>query len=79
MKCENIETKEVVAVKYMRNRDVEKQMESRKEFDLVNEISHHQNIIKMKEFITTESFTHTVMEYAPGEELQKIMTKKVGI
>ena len=32
----------------------------------------------MKEFITTESFTHTVMEYAPGEELQKIMTDKDG-
>jgi len=41
MKCENIETKEVCAVKYMRNRDVEKQMESKKEFDLIKDISDH--------------------------------------
>jgi hypothetical protein len=32
----------------------------------------------MKEFITTNDFTHTVMEYAPGEELQKIMSNKEG-
>lgn len=35
MKVENIETKEVFAAKYMRNRDAEKQMESKKEYDLV--------------------------------------------
>ena len=78
MKCEEIETKEVFAVKYMRNRDAEKQMESKKEFDLIKDISCHQNIVKMKEFITTNDFTHTVMEYAPGEELQKIMSNKEG-
>lgn len=41
MKCENIETKEVYAVKYMRNRDAEKQMESKKEFDLIKDIKLH--------------------------------------
>ena len=35
MKVENIETKEVFAAKYMRNRDAEKQMESKKEYDLI--------------------------------------------
>ena len=41
MKCENIETKEVFAAKYMRNRDAEKQMESKKGFDLIKDISDH--------------------------------------
>ena len=54
----------------MRNYDTEKEMNSRKEFDLVRSIPEHPLIIKMNEFITTENWTYTIMELADGQELQ---------
>jgi len=69
-KCRHRDTGKEYAVKMMRNYDAEKEMNSKKEFELVNEFPHHPNIIKMQEFIATENWTYTVMELAEGKELQ---------
>lgn len=53
----------------MRNRDLEKEIASRAEFDLLNSLERHPNIIKAKEFISTEQWTYFVMEHAEGLEL----------
>lgn len=55
----------------MRNRDYEKELASRAEFDLLNNLKSHPNIIQAKEFIPTPQWTYCVMEYAEGLELQE--------
>ena len=60
----------------MRNRDIEKEMTSRAEFDLIHSIKPHKHIIQSKEFISTVSNTYTVMECAEGTELQAYLKKE---
>ena len=57
----------------MRNYDIEKEMSSRAEFDLIKNLVESDYIIKAEEFISTERWTYTVMEYAPGIELQEFV------
>ena len=59
----------------MRNYDIEKEMSSKREFDLMNSIDAHPNICKAVEFITTENWTYTIMELAVGLELQEFVFK----
>ena len=61
----------------MRNYDVEKEAHSKKEFDLIHKLPVHPNIISSKEFIITESWTYTVLEYAEGKELQDFVNDKI--
>ncbi len=63
------------ATKVMRNRDLEKEIASRAEFDLLNGLEEHPHIIKAKEFISTEQWTYMVMEYADGLELQEYLER----
>ena len=53
----------------MRNYDIEKELYSKKEFDLVHQLEPHPYIIKAKEFIVTENWTYTILELAKGKEL----------
>ena len=53
----------------MANRDLEKEMTSRAEFELVKAIPTHPNIVEAKEFIVTQNWTYFIMEYAEGQEL----------
>jgi hypothetical protein len=53
----------------MRNYDTEKELNSRKEFDLVKSLPLHPNVVSMEEFIVTENWTYTIMELAKGIEL----------
>ena len=46
-------------------------MESRKEYDILKEVDHP-NIVKVHDFVSTDSFNHIIMEYAEGVELQKL-------
>jgi serine/threonine protein kinase len=71
-KCVQRDTNKLFAVKIMRNYDHEKEMASRNEFELMKAIPDHPNIIKAEEFIATERWTYTVMEYASGVELQNL-------
>lgn len=68
-KCRHIEENKIYAAKVMRNRDVEKELASRAEFELLNGIHKHPHIVEAKEFISTVSNTYTIMEYAEGFEL----------
>ena len=63
------ESNKLCAVKIMRNYDIEKEMASKGEHDLIRGIPNHPAIIKTVEFIATERWTYTVMEYASGTEL----------
>ena len=53
----------------MRNYDEEKEKTSRAEFDLINKIKSHQNVIEAIEFISTIDRTYNIIELAPGIEL----------
>ena len=68
-KCMQKATNKVFAVKIMRNYDQEKEMASKSEHDLLKGIPGHPGIIKTEEFIATERWTYTVMEFANGQEL----------
>jgi serine/threonine protein kinase len=68
-KCMSKSSNTLFAVKIMRNYDHEKEMASKSEHDLILGIPHHPGIIKTQEFIATERWTYTVMEYANGKEL----------
>lgn len=57
----------------MRNYDIEKELYSKKEFDLIHKLNGHPNIICAKEFIVTENWTYTVLELAKGKELQNFV------
>jgi serine/threonine protein kinase len=74
-KCRHKEENTVYATKVMRNRDLEKEIASRAEFDLLNGLEEHPHIIKAKEFISTEQWTYFVMEYANGLELQEYLER----
>lgn len=60
----------------MRRYDEEKEASSRQEFELIKNLKEHPNIIKAHEFIATERWTHTVMEFGEGIELQKYINEK---
>ena len=68
-KCKSKVDGKVYAVKIMRNRDKEKELSSRVEFDLLDSLDLHPNIIKAKEFIATPQWLYIVLEYAEGLEL----------
>lgn len=70
-KCMLKETNKLFAAKIMRNYDHEKELSSKSEFDLIKNIPEHPNIIKAEEFIATERWTYTIMEYTSGVELQE--------
>lgn len=53
-KCRHKEDGQFYATKVMRNRDLEKEIASRAEFDLIHGLEEHPHIIKAKEFISTE-------------------------
>ena len=76
-KCRHKQSNLLYAAKIMRNYDVEKQAYSQKEFDLIHQLPSHPNIIGAKEFIVTESWTYTVLEYAEGQELQDFVNKQI--
>ena len=62
----------------MGNRDLEKEMSCREEFELLKTIQSHPNIIKPYEFIVTDSWLYNILEFAQGIELQKhIQNKKL--
>ena len=63
------EEDKIYATKVMRKYDLEKEINSRNEFELIKSITDHPNVIKAKEFIATDQWTYTVMECAPGIEL----------
>ena len=52
----------------MRKYDSEKEANSRREFELIKDLSHP-HIIKAIEFIASDSWTYFVMEKAEGQEL----------
>ena len=52
-KCRHIEENKIYAVTVMRNRDIEKELTSRAEFELLQGIETHPNIVLAKEFIPT--------------------------
>ena len=54
------------AAKMMANRDSEKAETSRDEFNLLNSIKPHPNIVGVKEFIETECWTYLILDYVPG-------------
>ena len=53
-KCRNKKDGKFYATKNMRNRDLEKEISSRGEFDLLYRLEEHPHIIKAKEFISTD-------------------------
>lgn len=67
--CVNKNTGEEVAVKMMARYDIEKEMVSKSEYDLLASVKPHPNIVRPIEFISTESWTYLIMELAPGKEL----------
>lgn len=69
-KCRCKKTNKIYACKIMGNRDLEKEMTSRAEFELLNSIPLHPNIVAPHEFIATPSFTYNIMECVEGRELQ---------
>ena len=69
-KCVNKQTGIAFAAKVMRKYDLEKEANSRREFELIKDLDHP-NIIKAIEFIAADSWTYLVMEMAIGKELQK--------
>jgi serine/threonine protein kinase len=71
-KCMRRDNNQLFAVKIMRNYDSEKEMASRAEYELLKSIPNHPNIVYAEEFIITERWTYTVMEYASGTELSKL-------
>lgn len=74
-KCRHKEENQFYATKVMRNRDLEKEMAGREEFNLVRSLEPHPNLIQAKEFIATEQFIYMVMEYAEGLELQEYLER----
>jgi len=70
-KCKEKVTGKIFASKTMGNRDIEKEMSCKEEFLLLKNIKPHPNIIQPHEFIVTDSWLHNILEYAPGQELQK--------
>ena len=68
-KCRHKEEDKYYAAKVMRNRDLEKEMASQEEFNLLYGLNEHPNIIQAKEFISTAQWTYFIMEYAEGIEL----------
>jgi len=54
------------ACKIMRKYDIEKEMTSRSEFDLVASITPHPSIVKAHEFIVTQRWTYLIMEMFEG-------------
>ena len=54
------------AAKMMANRDSEKAETSRDEYNLLNSLASHPNIVGVKEFIETECWTYLILEYVPG-------------
>ena len=74
-KVEHRASKIIYACKVMRKYDVEKEMASKAEFDLMKKITEHPNIVKVHEFIATHSWTHLIMEYFEGQELQDFIFK----
>mmetsp|Transcript_42005 Transcript_42005/g.64323 ORF Transcript_42005/g.64323 Transcript_42005/m.64323 type:complete len:206 (+) Transcript_42005:676-1293(+) len=69
-RIENIASKEIFACKVMRKYDIEKEMSSRAEFELMKSIPVHPVIVQAHEFIATPRWTYLVMELFKGEELQ---------
>ena len=69
--CKKRETGDEVAVKMMARYDIEKEMVSKSEYDLLASVKPHPNIVRPIEFISTESWTYLVMELAQGQELQE--------
>lgn len=72
-KCRHKQSGKEFACKVMRNYDTEKELNSRKEFDLVKSLPLHPNVVSMEEFIVTENWTYTIMELAKGIELQEFV------
>ena len=72
-KCRHRQEDKFYATKVMRNRDLEKEIACLAEFDLLKGLEEHPNIIKAKEFISTERWIYMVLEYAEGRELQDYM------
>ena len=52
-KCKHKLLNTEYACKIMRNYDIEKEMSSKSEFDLMNNLQDHPNIIKAHEFLAT--------------------------
>lgn len=67
--CLNKLTKQPYAVKMMAKYDLEKELVSMAEYDLMVNIKPHPNIVTAIEFISTEIWTYLVMELANGSEL----------
>jgi hypothetical protein len=57
----------------MRKYDIEKEMSSKAEFDLMVKLPPHQSIISVEEFVVTEGWTYLVQEYFKGMELQSFV------
>jgi serine/threonine protein kinase len=61
------------AAKVMRKYDLEKEMASKAEFDLMTQIPSSTHLIKATEFIACHSWTYLIMELFEGMELQKFV------
>jgi len=64
------------AAKVMRKYDSEKEMASRAEFELMNALPDHPNIVKAHEFIATSGWTYLLMELFEGQELQRFAKER---
>ena len=65
-----------MAVKMMARYDLEKELSSKSEYDLMASIKAHPCIVRPIEFIASESWTYLVMELALGKELQSFVSGK---
>ena len=63
----------------MRNYDSEKELNSNKEFSLMESIVPHPCIVKPLEFIATQRWTYTIMELAKGLELQEFVSQNPSL
>jgi len=67
--CKNKETGVMYACKTMHNRDDDKLISCKAEYDLMVKIKPHTNIIGAIEFISTKVYLYNIIERAPGLEL----------
>ena len=80
--CRNILSGKEYACKVMRKRanDIEKEMACRAEYELMTSIVAHPHIVRPVEYLSSDSWTYTVMELARGHELQEVVTlRKVDL
>lgn len=75
-KCQNRLNSKIYACKIMHNRDEEKEKSSRAEFDLIDKLEPHKNIISAIEFISTKTHLYNILEFTTGIEIQNYIKQQ---